>query len=230
MAAKMQAIPDTTKESISAGPVRSWAATPVSTKMPVPMMAPMPRLESCTGPSTRRRRFSPFISSSSSDNGLRAKSWLAKLTPPSVSPWTREESRNDREKSTRRGRALPAQVVEAGRLALALAGQLPHLRGSAAEHLQRALEVAGAGEAVGGVHLRVLGEGDLAPPEPQPPVLRPPEGVEAAVLLGQAGEEGVRAHQRHVLAQQLRAVAGGGAAQLDEGGGVAAGHDVGDGA
>ncbi len=45
-----------TKESISAGPALSWAATPVSTKMPVPMMAPTPRAESCTGPSTRRSR------------------------------------------------------------------------------------------------------------------------------------------------------------------------------
>ncbi len=39
----MQARPDATKESMSAGPVLSWAATPVRTKMPVPMTAPTPR-------------------------------------------------------------------------------------------------------------------------------------------------------------------------------------------
>ncbi len=38
----MQAMPATTNESISAGPVLSCAATPVRTKMPVPMMAPTP--------------------------------------------------------------------------------------------------------------------------------------------------------------------------------------------
>ena len=70
-----------TKESISAGPALSWAAMPVSTKMPVPMMAPMPRLVSCTGPSTRRRRFSPFISSSSSSSGFLAKSGLPMRAP-----------------------------------------------------------------------------------------------------------------------------------------------------
>ena len=53
----MQVTPETMNDSISAGPVRSCAATPVRTKMPVPMIAPTPRLESCTGPSTRRRRF-----------------------------------------------------------------------------------------------------------------------------------------------------------------------------
>ena len=49
----MQAMPAATKESTRAGPVLSWAATPVSTKIPVPMIAPMPMLVSCSGPSTR---------------------------------------------------------------------------------------------------------------------------------------------------------------------------------
>src|SRR5947207_8201375 len=78
----MQASPDTTKDSIRAGPVRSWAACPVSTKMPVPITAPTPMAVSCTGPRTRRRRFSPFISSYSIDMGLRAKSWLLAIDPP----------------------------------------------------------------------------------------------------------------------------------------------------
>src|SRR5712691_2125234 len=80
----MQARPDTTKETIRAGPVRSWAAWPVKTKIPVPMTAPTPRAESWTGPSTRRRRFSPFISSYSIESGLRAKSWLVAIDPPIV--------------------------------------------------------------------------------------------------------------------------------------------------
>jgi hypothetical protein len=72
----MQAKPATTKESISAGPVLSWAATPVRTKMPVPMTAPTPRAESWTGPRQRRKRLSLCISSYNIDIGLRAKSWL----------------------------------------------------------------------------------------------------------------------------------------------------------
>src|SRR5881296_2165692 len=72
----MQAILETTNDSISAGPVLSCAATPVSTKMPVPMIAPTPRLVSDTGPSTRRSRCSPAISSSRSFRGLVAKSGL----------------------------------------------------------------------------------------------------------------------------------------------------------
>ena len=43
-------MPATTNDSISAGPVVSCAATPVRTKMPVPMIAPTPRLVSWTGP------------------------------------------------------------------------------------------------------------------------------------------------------------------------------------
>src|SRR6185503_8102879 len=84
MAAKMQASPATTSDNMSAGPVLSWAATPVSTKMPVPMTAPTPSAESWTGPSTRRRRFSPFISSYSIDIGLRAKNWLLAIESPSL--------------------------------------------------------------------------------------------------------------------------------------------------
>src|SRR6185295_11672213 len=82
MAAKMQASPATTKDNMRAGPVLSWAATPVSTKMPVPMTAPTPSAESWTGPSTRRRRFSPFISSYNIHIGLRVKSGLLAIESP----------------------------------------------------------------------------------------------------------------------------------------------------
>src|SRR5215813_3688147 len=73
----MQATPDVTNDRISAGPALSCAACPVSMKMPVPMTAPTPRAVSWTGPSTRRRRSSPCISSSSCFSGLVAKRWLA---------------------------------------------------------------------------------------------------------------------------------------------------------
>src|SRR5436190_3095240 len=42
-----------------AGPVCEAAASPVSTKMPVPMMAPTPKVTRLTGPSTRLRLCSP---------------------------------------------------------------------------------------------------------------------------------------------------------------------------
>src|SRR5512140_851150 len=73
----MQVMPETTYESMSAGPATLCAAAPVATKMPAPMIAPIPRLVSWTGPRTRRSRFSPFISSRSMASGLRANSWLA---------------------------------------------------------------------------------------------------------------------------------------------------------
>src|SRR5262245_6022689 len=44
--------------------------------MPAPMIAPTPRLESCTGPSTLFSRFSPFISSSKCSSDFVANSWL----------------------------------------------------------------------------------------------------------------------------------------------------------
>jgi hypothetical protein len=77
----MHARPAATKESTSAGPVRSWAAWPVRTKMPVPMTAPTPRLVSCSGPRQRRSLFSPLASSRSMARGLRAKSGFSKLEP-----------------------------------------------------------------------------------------------------------------------------------------------------
>src|SRR6185436_10543177 len=82
----MQANPATTNESIRAGPVLSWAATPVSTKMPVPMMAPTPRLVSWTGPRTRRSRFSLFISSSRRLSGLVANNGLPRVHPFRLRP------------------------------------------------------------------------------------------------------------------------------------------------
>src|SRR6266571_2869074 len=63
-------MPATVYDSISAGPPTLCAAAPVATKMPAPMMAPMPRLVSWIGPSTRRRRCSPFISSSRISRGF----------------------------------------------------------------------------------------------------------------------------------------------------------------
>src|SRR5947199_2028719 len=77
----MQANPDTTKESMSAGPVLSCAAMPVNTKMPVPIMAPMPRQLNWIGPRIRRSRFSPSISSSRSLMGFFANKGLA-IGPP----------------------------------------------------------------------------------------------------------------------------------------------------
>jgi len=44
-----------TKDRAIAGPARVPAASPVSTKMPVPMITPMPIAVSCTGPSALRR-------------------------------------------------------------------------------------------------------------------------------------------------------------------------------
>src|SRR6185295_10640544 len=78
----MQVTPATTYETISAGPATLWAAAPVATKMPAPMIAPTPRAESWTGPSTRRSRFSPFISSSSISRGFLAKRRFAMDSRP----------------------------------------------------------------------------------------------------------------------------------------------------
>src|SRR4051812_13031536 len=75
-----------TKLSINAGPDLSCAAIPVRTKMPVPMMHPTPRLVSATGPSTRRRRCSPFISSRSTSSDLVRNSWFA-IVPDSPPEW-----------------------------------------------------------------------------------------------------------------------------------------------
>src|SRR5208337_2460541 len=49
----MQPMPAMTKEMMMAGPACSAAATPVSTKMPVPMMPPMPNAISAGMPSAR---------------------------------------------------------------------------------------------------------------------------------------------------------------------------------
>jgi len=42
-------MPATTYETISAGPPTLWAAAPVATKIPAPMIAPTPRAVSWTG-------------------------------------------------------------------------------------------------------------------------------------------------------------------------------------
>src|SRR5262249_46002689 len=69
--------------SMRAGPVVSRAIAPVVTKIPAPMMAPMPMLVSCTGPSTRRSR-PAWASWSSRASGFRAKSWLIRTSAPVI--------------------------------------------------------------------------------------------------------------------------------------------------
>ena len=53
VAARPLAIPATTIDNTTAGPACAAAAWPVRTKMPVPMMAPMPSRVRSIGPSTR---------------------------------------------------------------------------------------------------------------------------------------------------------------------------------
>jgi len=54
-------MPATTKDSMMAGPAWAAATWPVRTKMPAPMMAPMPRLIRLMGP---RDRFSSLLAAS----------------------------------------------------------------------------------------------------------------------------------------------------------------------
>src|SRR5271157_2902502 len=55
----MQPTPASTYDNMMAGPAYREAADPVSTKMPAPMMAPIPRVIKLTGPSARFRLCSP---------------------------------------------------------------------------------------------------------------------------------------------------------------------------
>src|SRR6185503_16309518 len=87
----MQAMPANTNDSISAGPVLSCAATPVRTKIPVPMIAPTPRLVSATGPRTRRSRCSPAISFIRVSYDLVANSLLAMGSPRKGAPAAQRE-------------------------------------------------------------------------------------------------------------------------------------------
>src|SRR3989442_4381359 len=57
-------MPASTIESTIAGPACCAAASPVSTKMPVPMIAPMPSVTRLRGPSTRFRECSPVAAAS----------------------------------------------------------------------------------------------------------------------------------------------------------------------
>src|SRR5262245_53224877 len=68
-------MPATTNDTMMAGPASMEATRPVMTKMPAPMMAPMPSEVRPTGPSTRRRRFSPSASASNVLRLLRANIW-----------------------------------------------------------------------------------------------------------------------------------------------------------
>src|SRR5215469_14456533 len=66
----------------SAGPAWLAAATPVRTKMPVPMMPPMPSAVRAV-PERTRLSFGPLESSACrSSMDLVAKSWLAKAEAP----------------------------------------------------------------------------------------------------------------------------------------------------
>ena len=62
-------------ETIRAGPAVLRAASPVATKMPAPMTAPMPKAVSVTGPSARFSRLSLSMSASSVFSDLVANSW-----------------------------------------------------------------------------------------------------------------------------------------------------------
>ncbi len=59
-------MPASTIDRTMAGPACIAAACPVSTKMPVPMMAPMPSIVRSTGPRTRLSVASPRRAFSSS--------------------------------------------------------------------------------------------------------------------------------------------------------------------
>src|SRR5262249_61262964 len=75
-------MPATTKDSMMAGPA-SWAATrPVITKIPEPMMAPLPSEVSEIGPRTRRRRLSPSASARSVSRDFLANSCLKNMGIP----------------------------------------------------------------------------------------------------------------------------------------------------
>jgi len=64
-------------DSGSAGPAFWAAATPVSTKMPVPMTPPIPSSVSCVAVSARRSWLPEDSCSCSSAIDLVARSWLA---------------------------------------------------------------------------------------------------------------------------------------------------------
>src|SRR5207245_1394698 len=166
--ANAQPIPATTKERMRPGPALSCAASPVSTKMPAPMMAPTPRAVRLTGPSTRRSRFSPSISASSTSTGLTAKSWLRRFIPApppgrslAATPPAHARPGPARERDHQRARhagedaggawrgderaALDQEEVRAGRLRdLAARGHVQALGGPAA----RGDETAGDGARV----------------------------------------------------------------------------------
>src|SRR5262245_39505229 len=95
--------------------------------MPAPMMAPTPSAVSCHGPSTRRRRFSLFISSRRSARGfLENIEWVmgsfaqGVVGPrPAVSIPDRARERTGRTEELRRsaGRPSPARTPPPGSLA-----------------------------------------------------------------------------------------------------------------
>src|SRR5919198_2036475 len=68
------------------GPAMLAAVLPVVTKMPAPMMAPIPSDVRATGPRARRSRFSPFISSRSVSSDFLANSWRNMKAPLRAGP------------------------------------------------------------------------------------------------------------------------------------------------
>src|SRR5581483_6059125 len=86
-------MPATTNESVSDGPAFVADATPVSTKMPVPMIAPMPIAVSAHGPSDRLRACSLCSSPPSArirERGLtRSNSCMLRteIHPRRPTPW-----------------------------------------------------------------------------------------------------------------------------------------------
>ena len=76
--------PQKRKETTIAGPAAVAAAWPVRTKIPAPIIAPIPSVIKFTGPSARRRECSPlsFASSRITSKGLVASSALPMLFPP----------------------------------------------------------------------------------------------------------------------------------------------------
>src|ERR1035441_9518390 len=72
----MEATPASTNERTTAGPAFCAATVPVSTKMPVPMMAPTPRAVRFTGPSARWRLLSVSASACRSVTLLRRNKFM----------------------------------------------------------------------------------------------------------------------------------------------------------
>jgi hypothetical protein len=77
-------MPATTNDSTSPGPAYWFAARPVRTKMPAPMMQPMPSAVSVTGSEHALQAvLAGHLRHEHVDSDLTAKSWLRDLIPAS---------------------------------------------------------------------------------------------------------------------------------------------------